>query len=830
MARKKSKPSTKQATVENKPESPSRDSASYRQYLPYLILFLASFLVYANTIGHGYAVDDFIIIQENAYVKEGLSGIGKIMTSDAFEGHYGERGKNLVAGGRYRPLSIVTFAIEYQLMGGLNPQVSHFINVLFFALSVLAVFLVLKKLIPPKKGAVFVSVAFAASLLYALHPIHTEAVANIKGRDEIMGFGFAILSFWYLLKFKDENKNAHLVLSVLFYGLALFSKENAITFLAVMPFGLYILKKESIIDSLKPIIPHVALAGVFLFLRHTYAGSGEGIFELMNNPFLFSSGSEKYGTILLTYLEYGRLLIFPKVLSHDYYPFQVPVTSLTDFRAILSLVLVLGILGGFLYLAIKKKFPVVAFGLGYFLFTFSVGSNLFFQIGTNMNERFLYMPSLGFAILLAWAVLHFSERYPMGKAGKAPLSFVLILILISLGYSAKTFDRNQDWKNNLTLFEADVQNSPNSAKVHLSYANSLVKYVTENINQPKPVKDSVLNIAISNLYRAVEIYPDTTVVVNGKPRYVSYADAWACMGDAYYLKERFDSAEIAYLNAHKARDKHFNAFVGLSLTMLNTEQYHRAVYYLRSVLTVASDNHLHWARLGNAYFQLGLQWKQQNENLAMTGADSAQYYSALSIEAYQQAASLFQEGNADYLYEIGRNYARLRDDFPAAIDYFKQSLAFNPNLVPAREDLGICLMLSGQFVEAETQFQALLNKDPNYTNARLNLGYTQLEAAFKKLESGDQAGAQSYAQKAIDTYTPVSPEQPQAFLQSRLGMGRAAAEIFHDFASANQFFAQALEIDPNIGSSISSFAQAAMSRNDQQALSYYMNMLSAPNP
>ncbi len=818
MARKKSK--RKEKVAEPQIKQNPKPAETSREWLPPLIIFVAALIVYWNTTSNQYAVDDFIIIQENKYVQEGFGGIGKIFSSDAFEGYYGDRGKSLVAGGRYRPLSIATFAIEYQLFGGLNPFMSHLINVILMGLTGAILFLLLKELLPPEKKPIWNGIAFMASLLYVLHPIHTEAVANIKGRDEIMGFLFSILSFYLVLKYLKLKQIKWLAFALTCFVLALFSKENAITFLAVIPLGLVLLKNENIAGAAKLTFPFILISGLFLLLRSRYAGSGEGTFELMNNPFILSSSSEKYGTILLTYLEYARLLIFPKVLSHDYYPFQIPKVGFGNPMVLVSLVMTLGVIVAGVYAVLKKRWPIVGFSIFYFLATFSVGSNLFFQIGTNMNERFLYMPSLGFVILLSMLIVKVGEKLKKDSKNQLNPIMLALLAVICMGYSYKTIDRNADWKNNLTLFAADAENSPNSAKVHLSYANSLVKEVTNNMGLPQIKKDSILDIAIQQLRMATDIYPDTTVVRNGKQIRIGYADAWACMGDAYFLKSQFDSAQFAYLQATVYRDRHFNAFVGLSLTMLNQNKYKEAIYYLRSVLTIEAANPIHWSRLGNAYFQTAL-----NLQASATGADSAKFYSNQSIYAYQQAMQFDPVNAGDYHYEIGRNKARIQGDYAAAIQSFQLSLQSNPSMQSAREDLGITLMLSERYEEAVSQFQTLLSQDPNYLNARLNLGFTQLQASLTKLELGDYSSASSYASSAIETYQVVGQENPNAFIQARLGMGRASAEVFEQYDVAIGYFSEALGLDPNLGSSFQSFAAEAQERGDQKALNFYLSLL-----
>ena len=141
--------------------------------IQYLVLFVFVFFLYGNTLFHDYALDDFIVITGNSYTKQGIKGIGDILTHDAFVGAYGEALE--LTGGRYRPLSIVMFAVEYEIFG-LNPFFGHFFNVLFFAFVCCFVLLLMSRLFVDKNNWI----AFVIALLFASHPIHTEVVANIK--------------------------------------------------------------------------------------------------------------------------------------------------------------------------------------------------------------------------------------------------------------------------------------------------------------------------------------------------------------------------------------------------------------------------------------------------------------------------------------------------------------------------------------------------------------------------------------------------------------------------------------------------------------------------
>lgn len=193
-----------------------------------LVIFFLSFLLYANTLGHDFTQDDPLVITSNSFTTQGLEGISGILSKDTFYGFFGEAGKDqLVAGGRYRPFSLIMFAFEYELFGA-NPFVGHLMNVVLYGLlGVLIYYLLIslfRNVISPERILFF---AFFTSLIYIFHPVHTEAVANIKGRDEIMTMLLSA-SAWLIL-LKPGKKWFHFLLSGLIFFMAMMSKENAIT-------------------------------------------------------------------------------------------------------------------------------------------------------------------------------------------------------------------------------------------------------------------------------------------------------------------------------------------------------------------------------------------------------------------------------------------------------------------------------------------------------------------------------------------------------------------------------------------------------------------------
>ena len=192
----------------------------------YLGVFLSAiaFLLYINTLNHDYTVDDATVMKNNKLTVQGVKAIPEIFTSPYRKGFW-ERQESL-----YRPLSVALFAVEWQLAPE-NPLQGHVVNILLFTLTAFVLFSTLVLLFRQHN----ILVPFTITLLYVVHPIHTEVVSNIKSSDEILCFLFTVVSFRQFVLFYDSKKMLHAVLCCFTFLLALLSKEIAITCVFIFP-------------------------------------------------------------------------------------------------------------------------------------------------------------------------------------------------------------------------------------------------------------------------------------------------------------------------------------------------------------------------------------------------------------------------------------------------------------------------------------------------------------------------------------------------------------------------------------------------------------------
>ncbi len=501
--------------------------------LHYILLTFIALLFYANSINNEYALDDGLVITENPYTRQGLSGIADIFSHDAYQWYYEEKGSaGELSGGRYRPLSIVSFAIEYEFFGA-RPAVSHAINVLLYLLTGLLIYYLLSRFWFSKNRPL----AFLTAFLFLIHPVHTEAVANIKGRDELLAFFLLLLTLTTLFRYLHDRKRSSLILSLFFYFLALLSKENSITFLAVIPFSLYFFGSQSLRDSLKQSLPFLLAAGLWFALRYAVIGSsGAAPDDIMNDPFLYAGAAEKSATAFFILLKYLQLLVWPHPLVYDYGYAQIAYRHFSDPAVLLSIVLHAGMLMA-AWAGWRRK-AVWSFSALYYLATISIVSNLIIPLGGTMGERLLYIPSFAFALFSAWLLQVVYRNLPRKIAPGLALVFLAIL---TAGSAWQSINRNRIWKNNKSLFIHDVKEAPQSIKANTAAAGAYVNIYLEEQDTAALLK------ALEYYHRAEALYP---VREDSFKRELFLYNNYINQAFIYYSMDSLQQAEKAW---HKAK-------------------------------------------------------------------------------------------------------------------------------------------------------------------------------------------------------------------------------------------------------------------------------------
>lgn len=515
----------------------------------FIILLLLGFILYGNTLSHDYALDDSIVIKQNDYTKQGISGLKTIFTKDTFFGFFNIEGKDkLVAGGRYRPMSLAFFAVAWSVWGD-SPLLFHLSNILFYSICCFLIFYLLSRL-SATKDLMSEWFPLLVAGLFMVNPIHTEVVANIKGLDEIFSLTGSMLAAILIIKAIDKNILRNYLLAALSFFFALMSKENAISFVAIIPLSLYLLHKQSIKDSIIKSWPLWLSVFAFLSIRTSILGwdlGGEPM-ELMNNPFLKIVDnvfvpygfSEKMASIIFCLGYYLKLFIIPHPLTHDYYPMFVELKSFSSLSVIISLLAHLLLI---IIAAINlKKRSILSYGIFYYFITLSIVSNIVFPVGTNMAERFLFMPSLGICMIVAFGIHKLTARRNI----KIGIAAVILLL-----HSGLTIARNPVWKNDFTLFTTDVKTSHNSAKANNAAGGAIQTEALKLTDAKK--KNEMFRQSNVYLRKAVKIHPN-------------YKNAYLLMGNNHFYLKDYNAAVQSYEFALRIDPNYTDAMNNLSIS------------------------------------------------------------------------------------------------------------------------------------------------------------------------------------------------------------------------------------------------------------------------
>ena len=677
----------KMMTPSNKKPLESGNFIGLKKYRN-LIIFLFATILYADTIDLKYASDDTIVITQNAFTKKGIHGIKDIFTNDAFVGLFGKN--NLLPGGRYRPLSQAMFAVEKEIFG-FNPMVGHLINILFYGLLCVLLFKVLKKLFENTiSESQFFSLSFVATLLFCAHPIHTEVVANIKSRDEIMGLIFSLMSLSFTLDYLKSTKIYFLILSGVSFFLGMLSKENGFTFVAVIPLAVYFFRKATAKQYLIILLPVIVAVAFYFLLRLQVLGTriqNVSTDELLNNPFLGMTTIEKFATILFTWLKYLVLLIFPHPLTHDSYPKQISVYDFSSIYVWLSVALILL----FMFFAFKglKSKKVYTFALLFFYITFSVVSNLFFNIGTFMNERFVFVSSIGFVMIIAWLLTEIPLQRAFSKSNRQIISIVLFLIL-SL-YSIKTITRNRNWYDDFTLFTHDVEISVNSTKCNTSAGGKLLEKADSTKNEAE--KQQYILKAVKYLKKGIAIYPENFQALN-------------LLGNAYVKQNMYDSAFHYFNKYYLIKPK--SAVVIQNLWYLGetankAHEYNIAEKCYLILLSTKNDSPEFCFGMGTA-------------KLGMNKTDTAKQWLLKAIS--------FKPDYGDAYSKMGELYGRYLMKLDSAEYFFNKALQINPKDASSLENLGIVFGIKKDFKSSIIYLNKALEYNPTKAGIYYNLAGT----------------------------------------------------------------------------------------------------------
>ncbi|TDQ16515.1 tetratricopeptide repeat protein [Algoriphagus boseongensis] len=732
----------------------------------YWVILIALFgaLLYLQTIPYGYSGDDGIYTYFNR-----VTQLGTEKWTELFQfGSMNFIEINPTNSSIYRPFTLLTFAIERQLVGEFDASVGHTINViLYFALLwVIGSFLL--KL--GEKRQLPGWIALLILVLYAVHPIHTEVVASVKSRDTLLSslFAFSAILIWFSNSGKPKPIQWGIILGL--YFLSLLSKEESIPLMALVFLISWFFLKNDFKKSIQVTLPFLIPFGIYMILRSIFLdpASGDSYGSLVNSVLYAASGSEWIATNFYIYLQYLKLLLIPHPLSWDYSFSQIAIQTFISPWVWLSFL----VFGGLVYFAIKgfKTRSLYSFGILFYLTSFSIFANLVpsLIIGSNLGERFMFIPSLSFCFLVVFGLYDFFQK----KAPNLGIKGVLGLVLfIGVLFSWKTIARSQVWESNMSLSSSGVETSPNSWRTHIMYAEELRL-------QGKEIEKTSVDSAKPYFEKAVFHY-DQGFDILGEPNpvpqyYNTLAESLLGLGDSIraeetlrlattkapklffgwfklalleYAKGNYEEAKFMYLKALEAQKPDlYSTYKNLGNTHLRLTENQEAILAFEKARKEKSDPEIE-RLLAYLYTDLGMLEKAAEFQIDSLGnVEETRFLLALragndffekkdypkAIQNYRKIEGDFEKfGGAakypSYFAAFGKALIENRDTLEAKKQFLKAYQVDASNHV-VLTNLGIIALLKDKrYAEAERYFRAAVNANPEDPfSARMNLGTSLL--------------------------------------------------------------------------------------------------------
>lgn len=417
--------------------------------------FLIAFLFYGNSISNGFSLDDELVTttdrKQHLNVEKGIGGVKDIFTSN-----YAIDGKQNY---EYRPIVTLSYAIEWSLFSD-HPErasISHFINILIYAICGILLFQLLNALFQGK-ASYFSAIVVC---LFMIHPIHSEVVNNLKNRDEMLSLIFALLAAIQAFKYVDKGKLYSIFLGLGFITLSVLSKKSNLPFVVIVPMMIYFFREVSW-KKIGTVFGILILTQVIFKLIKVSFLKEENVrlFNYVENPLFEMGFLERIPVYVYTNYLYIQKLIVPYPLGYYYGFNMIPIVNFGDWRFYLSLFFVLALIGFAIYGFLKKSY----FSFAIFFFFIAIGgmANLLTPMVGIFAERFTFTASIAFCfvvVLLLYKLFKldiFDDRHA--------IKIYASIAVIALPSLIFTLNRNRDWKSKKSLYVADSNYLKNAAK------------------------------------------------------------------------------------------------------------------------------------------------------------------------------------------------------------------------------------------------------------------------------------------------------------------------------------------------------------------------------
>lgn len=519
----------------------SLKTISLMSFIPVLIIIFLSLASYFNSLPGAFIFDDNHVIVNNPLIRD-IRSIPTIFSTNVWAFQQGHTSNY------YRPMMYVTFLLSYHIFG-MNPYGFHLVNVIFHCGVSVIVFLIIRRFLTEHQGIkplLYLSPSLIAALLFSSHPIHTEAVSWISALPEVAFTFFVLLSFYHYMLFRDGDNKSYLI-SILSFSVAILFKETALALPIMLVVYDHLFKKwdKGILKSTVMYIPFMAVSGFYLLIRYKALGG--------------FSPEDFYGDMSTYELIINILPLFKDYLTSLLWPFNLnlwhtfhPIRSIFEPMGLISIAVTLIYL--LVSVAAYRTNKMFFFGLLLIVIPLLPAFIIKKIGGTPFAERYLYLPSAGFVLIIAVFLSWLKEKFPDGVAG-ITMVFLVIVGIFTVG----TVSRNNVWKDAVSLWSDTVKKSPDSAIAHYNLGAA---YATEDrIDEAIREYESALDI---NPFQSANLFLSLGLAYDQQNRSEEALEMYKialsmepnsrihkALGDAYAKRGLTDQARYHYEEASK---------------------------------------------------------------------------------------------------------------------------------------------------------------------------------------------------------------------------------------------------------------------------------------
>jgi protein O-mannosyl-transferase len=559
--------------------------------IPVLLIVLLSLASYINIFSNEFVWDDQVYILDNSDIRS--FDLKLFFSSDV--------------DGLYRPLRTVHYAFVYSLAGK-EEFFYHVNSLLLHTLISVLVYIIIFNIFNKK------NISLVSALIFTVHPIHTGRVTNITAGFDLLGIFFMLLAFYLYIKFSKLNSKKYFLLSLFVLLLAVFSSEEAI----VLPILIILYEfsfnrekfnnKNTIIKNIiNNFIPFFAIALSYVLIRLFILGIGSRAEEYLAGNFFLT-----ILTMIKVYAYYIYLLIFPSNLSlyHDI----EAVSSIFDFKVLASLL----ILASIIFLALRSKNKIVFFSVFWFFIALIPFSNVI-PIQNFIAERYLYVPSIGFSLLTAYFFIsminyNFKNNDARTEFGTNSIGYkkikrngiVIFIAALLIFYVFSTVNRNNDWKDNFSLWSKTVITSPGNSRAHdnLGFTYDRLGEKEKALDEFKiAVKLDPGNYkALANLgvaYAKVGRYNESISALKKSVEIKNYYKTHDKLGLVYSEVKEDDKAILQFKEAIKLNQRYAKAHNDLGTAYARVGEFELALSEFNEAIKIDKD-------YADAHYNLGV--------------------------------------------------------------------------------------------------------------------------------------------------------------------------------------------------------------------------------